>query len=244
MAEVRSVSSTGGEKGVKVQAYDKIPPNALTELARLYGVGARKYADHNFRRGYEWRKSYASLQRHANLFWSGEDIDLEMNVSHMASVAWHGFALTEFFYTFQKFDDRPVAPDAVEHDFEVGVIESKEYPAKHQDLIRRSGAEVEPRFDLLPLRPLAELARFYGENHAEPVTTDGRAWSDEYAKLQEHSVKFWAGENLDAVSGHLHSTFITHHAMNIIELTQRFPEYDDRLIDGAAPIGFTSLPTK
>jgi hypothetical protein len=244
MAEVRSVSSTGGEKGVKVQAYDKIPPSALIELAKLYGVGALKYADHNFRRGYEWRKSYASLQRHANLFWSGEDIDLEMNVSHMASVAWHGFALTEFFFTFQKFDDRPVAPIHVEHDFEVGVIESKDYPAKHQDTVVRAVGEVEPRFDLLPQRPLAELARFYGEDAAEPVTDYGRAWSDEYARLQEHSVRFWAGENYFPATGHLNSVHITHHAFNLIELSQRFVDYDDRLIEGAAPIGFTSLPNK
>jgi len=243
MAEVRSVSSTGGQKGVKVQAYDKIPPNALTELAKLYGVGARKYADHNFRRGYEWAKSYASFQRHSNLFWSGEDIDLEMGVSHMASAAWHGFALTEFFYTFQRFDNRPVAPDAVQHGFEVGVIESIEYPAKHVDLIKRPKSNPEPRFDLIPLRPLAELARFYGEDQGTPVTNKGNAWSDDYAKLQEYALRFWAGENINPVSGHLNSTHITHHALNLIELAQRFPEYDDRLIIGAAPIGFDSQPS-
>jgi len=242
MAEVRSVSSTGGQKGVKIQAYDKIPPNALMELARLYGVGAKKYDDHNFRKGYEWRKTYASLQRHANLFWSGEDIDLEMNVSHIASVAWHGFALTEFYYTSQVFDDRPSSPEAVEHDFSVGVIESKNYPAAHVDGVIREDS-IEPRFDLIPLRPLAELARFYGEEHGVPVTNSGRLWSDEYAKIQEHATRFWAGENINPASGFLNSIHLTHHALNLIELLQRYPEFDDRLIVGAAPIGFTSLPS-
>lgn len=105
-AEVRSVSSTGGEKGTKLERYDLIPTGALADLARLYGRGAGKYADNNWMRGYEWSKSYAALQRHANLFWAGEDIDPEMGLPHLAAVAWHAFALMTFMDQHPDFDDR------------------------------------------------------------------------------------------------------------------------------------------
>lgn len=51
--EVRTTSSTGGEKGQKLERFDLIPPGPLTTLAQLYGKGALKYADHNWARGYE-----------------------------------------------------------------------------------------------------------------------------------------------------------------------------------------------
>lgn len=104
--EIRTVSSTGGEKGVKLERYDLIPTPALAVLARHYGVGAQKYAEHNWRKGYEWSKSYAALQRHANAFWNGEDIDEETGSSHMAAVAFHAFALLTFIEEQPDFDDR------------------------------------------------------------------------------------------------------------------------------------------
>lgn len=132
--EVRTVSSTGGEKGTKLARHDLIPIGPLTELAEHYGRGARKYADNQWRNGYEWSKSYAALQRHLTAFWSGEDYDIcpedgagckhtdaagepyvavEPNTCfnhtgshHMAAAAWHAFALLEFKDTFPDHDDR------------------------------------------------------------------------------------------------------------------------------------------
>ncbi len=106
--EVRSVSSTGGEKGVKLARFDLIPTLPLEELAKHYGRGAGKYDDHNWARGYEWSKSYAAMQRHANAFWSGVDIDEETGSLHIVAVAWHAFTLCEFFMRseYHQFDDR------------------------------------------------------------------------------------------------------------------------------------------
>lgn len=100
------MSSTGGLKEVKDERHDLVPTEALAILARHYGVGARKYADHNWRKGYEWSKSYASLQRHAQAFWGGEDIDEETGSPHMAGVAFHAFALLVFMQDHPSFDDR------------------------------------------------------------------------------------------------------------------------------------------
>ncbi|QFG13652.1 hypothetical protein PBI_SHEPARD_45 [Arthrobacter phage Shepard] len=106
MTEVRTTSSTGGEKGTKPERYDLIPTEALATVARLYGEGAKKYAEHNWRKGYEWSKSYAALQRHANAFWEGIDVDEETGLPHMAAVVFHAFALLTFMEQHPDFDDR------------------------------------------------------------------------------------------------------------------------------------------
>lgn len=106
MSEIRTVSSTGAEKGMKDERFDLIPPDALAAVARHYGIGARKYAAHNWRKGYEWSKSYAAMQRHATQFWGGEDIDEETGSPHMAAVAFHALALLTFMVEHPEFDDR------------------------------------------------------------------------------------------------------------------------------------------
>lgn len=106
MSEVRTTSSTGGEKGTKPARFDLLPVGPLTQIAELYGKGAEKYADHNWRKGYEWSKSYAALMRHATQFWNGEDCDAETGMPHMTSVAFHAMALLEFMEKHPDFDDR------------------------------------------------------------------------------------------------------------------------------------------
>jgi hypothetical protein len=139
--EVRTTSSTGGEKGVKLERFDLIPTGPLAELAAHYGRGARKYANHQWRQGYEWSKSYSAMLRHQNAFWAGFDYDVCSNdpdgcqyvdndgepyeiiepdtcfnhtgSHHMAAVAWHAFLLLEFKDTYPEHDDRykPPAPE-------------------------------------------------------------------------------------------------------------------------------------
>lgn len=104
--ETRTTSSTGAEKGTKDARYDLIPVPALDYLARLYGIGARKYAEHNWRLGYDWSKSYAAAQRHMNAFWQGEDIDPETQVPHVINAAFHMFALATYLTEHPEFDDR------------------------------------------------------------------------------------------------------------------------------------------
>lgn len=74
--EVRSTSSTGGQKGVKPERYDLIPTEPLRLLATHYGIGAQKYAPHQWRKGFEWGKAYTAANRHMNQFWAGEDYDI------------------------------------------------------------------------------------------------------------------------------------------------------------------------
>lgn len=100
---------TGGQKGSKLERFDLIPVGPLTELARVYGRGAQKYADDNWRKGYDWKLSYAALQRHLNLFWGGENLDKDSGQPHMAHAAWHCFTLLWFMQNYPDGDSRAKA---------------------------------------------------------------------------------------------------------------------------------------
>lgn len=132
VAEVRSTSLTGGQKGVKLSRFSLIPVGPLTELAVHYGRGAKKYDEHNFRRGYDWSKSYDAIMRHSASWNAGYDYDVCSNEPdgclfemdgktwvgepdtcwnhtgshHMVAVAWHSFTLLEFRDTHPEYDDR------------------------------------------------------------------------------------------------------------------------------------------
>lgn len=104
--EVRTTSSTGGQKGIKPECFSLIPVEALEAVARHYAIGAKKYAKNQWRFGYEWSKSFDALQRHAMAFWRGEDIDEETKSPHMAAVAFHALTLLTFMNEQPDHDDR------------------------------------------------------------------------------------------------------------------------------------------
>lgn len=116
MSEVRKTAATGGQKGEKPEQFHTIPYEALAELARVYKFGASKYADYNYRLGYEWSLSFNAMMRHAWAFWGGEDTDEESGLNHMAHVAWHALNLVLFAElgadVYGELDDRPSGPAA------------------------------------------------------------------------------------------------------------------------------------
>ena len=111
VVEIRVTSATGGQKGSKLARFDLIPPIPLYELAEHYGKGAEKYDDNNWRKGYDWKYSYAALQRHLTQFWRGEDIDPETGTKHVIAAAWHCFALAEFMDIHPDYDSRLITDD-------------------------------------------------------------------------------------------------------------------------------------
>lgn len=87
---------------------DLIPAEVLIALGALYTMGAKKYADNNWRKGLRYGQCYAAMQRHALAFWNGENIDPD-GQHHLTSVAWN--ALTLLYFELHKdeygqFDDR------------------------------------------------------------------------------------------------------------------------------------------
>lgn len=104
--EISLNADTGAMKGVKPARHSLIPPEALNLIAEHYGQGAKKYPEHNWRKGYDWSKSYDSLIRHASAFWSGQDLDPETQTPHMAAVAFHAMTLLVFMQEHPELDDR------------------------------------------------------------------------------------------------------------------------------------------
>lgn len=109
MVEKRTTSITGGEKGVKAQRYDLLPKAALDAIGEVMAFGAEKYDSHNWRKGYEWSKSYAALMRHMTAHWDGETFDEESGLPHLAHAGCHiTFMLTWLDEQGEggQFDDR------------------------------------------------------------------------------------------------------------------------------------------
>ena len=91
--------------------YDLVPPYALEQLVKVFTMGAKKYADNNYRFGLAWSRVYAAIQRHLEGWRKGEEVDQESGVSHLAHAAWGCFALLEYSKMRTEFDDRPITWD-------------------------------------------------------------------------------------------------------------------------------------
>jgi hypothetical protein len=88
------------------------PVAARYHIARVYGVGAQKYDDNNWRKGYRWSLSYTAALRHLDAIERGEMMDAEMGVPHYANVWWHCATLWTFATEGLGTDDRPVSKEA------------------------------------------------------------------------------------------------------------------------------------
>jgi hypothetical protein len=143
MSEERYVDpDTGAEKGKKAEEFAYMPVKPLEAVARVYGMGAKKYEPRNWERGYDWSLSYSALQRHLHAFWGGEDTDPESGESHLAHAVFHCLALMDFSETHPEKDDRSVErqflsypvniiPEEVELEWVNGYCESDLGPHKH-----------------------------------------------------------------------------------------------------------------
>lgn len=100
--------ATGGQKGAKPTQIGALDPVSLLAVGRVAGIGAAKYAPFNFLKGYDWALSYNAMQRHAALFWAGEDVDEETGQPHIAMVGWHALTLTSFLLRGIGTDSRPL----------------------------------------------------------------------------------------------------------------------------------------
>lgn len=109
MTETRIVDpNSGGEKGSKLARFSLIPSEAMWALAEHYGLGAKKYADRNWEKGYKWSLSIDALERHLHQWKLGERKDPETGSSHMIAVLWHAVAL--FIFELRKIGTDDVRP--------------------------------------------------------------------------------------------------------------------------------------
>ena len=237
-AEVTTISSTGAKKGVKKQRFELVPPRAIAELTKLYGRGAKKYAPNNFRLGYETSKSYGAGQRHAILFWSGENYDSETECHHLASFVWHCFTILESNLTHPEFDDRPYGANNLASGAPLHPEGAELSLAPAPQVI-----STDFRHDLLPLYPYAQVAEVFGaQTHlAQLHQVEHLTFGHLYGVMQDHATQYWSGENVDPETDLPHLALAAAYGLLLLELSIAAPEKDDRFLP-AAPLGYDSVP--
>lgn len=73
-----------------------IMSKAILEVAKVGTMGAQKYGDYNYRQGMKWSRLADAGLRHFIAYLSGERIDKESGLSHLAHTAWNLLALLEY----------------------------------------------------------------------------------------------------------------------------------------------------
>lgn len=107
VGEIRATDpNSGGQKGVKLARFSLIPWDALWKVAEHFGVGAKKYEERNWERGYPWSWSYDGLCRHLAADLQGEERDPETGSLHIVAVAWHALVLVAYRLRRIGRDDR------------------------------------------------------------------------------------------------------------------------------------------
>jgi hypothetical protein len=101
------MSATKNDQGKP--RHDLIPPAVLTELASVLTYGAhKKYDAHNWTKGFDWSRLYASIQRHLTAFAEGEDIDADSGYRSLTcALAELTFLLAHQLYGYGKDDRHP-----------------------------------------------------------------------------------------------------------------------------------------
>lgn len=99
------------------------------------------------------------------------------------------------------------------------------------------------RYDLIPVEPLAELARVYGYGVEKYRTQDseyqgpnvanwtkGYEWSKNFGAMLRHIEAARAGEWIDEESGRAHLAHAAWHCFTLMWFYGHRPEFDDRLL--------------
>ena len=83
-------------------------PYAVAEVCKVATFGAEKYSRYNWKNGLPISEIEDSLLRHLSAFHSGEDLDAESGMLHMAHVAWNALAILEIQQLHPEFDNRDI----------------------------------------------------------------------------------------------------------------------------------------
>lgn len=107
---IKTIKKAAKKEGSKFDEgklrFDLIPIYPLEELARVYTIGAKKYGDHNWRKGLKWSRVIRAGIGHFYSWIRGEQYDLEDGQHHLSSVAWCVFTLMQYEKDKPELDDR------------------------------------------------------------------------------------------------------------------------------------------
>jgi hypothetical protein len=90
-------------------------------------MGAIKYDDTNYLKGFNWRLSHGAMLRHINEWAMGNSYDEESGLHHLAHAMWHCAALQLFEWHDLGTDDRiePKLEDGTLHE-QTEVVDNKD----------------------------------------------------------------------------------------------------------------------
>ena len=84
----------------------QVPRELIEEVARVMQYGEGKYGKHNWRGGMKWSRLVGSICRHMLAFNSGEDLDPESKLPHLAHAAANIGFLLNYANEHKELDDR------------------------------------------------------------------------------------------------------------------------------------------
>jgi len=68
----------------KKNRVELLSTDAMEDIAEVLTFGAKKYAAHNWRKGFKWSRLIGAAMRHLFAWSRGEDKDPETGLSHLA----------------------------------------------------------------------------------------------------------------------------------------------------------------
>lgn len=93
--------------------HDQLKPDlsllssaAILELAKVLDFGAKKYAEHNWRKGFTLNRPYSAAMRHMLAWNAGETTDPESGLNHLAHAMCNLMFLLELQQTRPELDNR------------------------------------------------------------------------------------------------------------------------------------------
>ena len=98
--------SSGVKHDSEKPRMDLLSTKALIQVAKVMGMGAKKYGDSNWRGGLAWSRVIGAALRHLTAFNDGENIDPESGLSHIAHLSCCAMFLLEYIETHPELDDR------------------------------------------------------------------------------------------------------------------------------------------
>lgn len=93
--------------------FDLLPPDVLTEWAKVMAHGAAKYGHEpggarNWERGMRWGECYRATHSHLMKFWMGRDMDEDSGLPHLVHAFWNIGVLLAYELRGIGIDDRNV----------------------------------------------------------------------------------------------------------------------------------------
>ncbi len=106
-SKLKNTTTLSERKNEGKLRFDLVPPEVEKALAEVLTYGTTKYADRNWEKGNLYSVPYASLRRHLNSWYAGEDIDPESGLSNLKLLLMNVAMLVFYEEHHPHLDDRP-----------------------------------------------------------------------------------------------------------------------------------------